>query len=286
MPGETFSKIIDAINRNFDLSQCAEITFEANPGTMNATRLAEFRAAGATRISIGVQSLHDAELEFLGRRHTAHDARQLIDAALASGMRLNADFIYGLPGQDAHAVEQMCHEINTIGLRHCSMYELTIEPGTPFGKMHLSMPDNDEMAQMYMAIADTLTLPRYEVSNYAAPGFECRHNQNVWDGDAYIGIGRGAAGRVLIDGEWYEQTGAHARFEKMSGRDRAIEKIITGLRTARGVRLSPDVSAEINWQWARANTGLIEWDENRMHATPAGLLTLDNLLLQLTSLRK
>ena len=126
-------------------------------------------------LSVGVQSLNDTELEFMGRRHTVHDALGLLDAAGKRGIRVSADFIYGLPGHTADTVIGMCRDINRLGLQHCSMYELTIEPDTPFGKMGLEMPSNNEMADMYTAIGDTLNLTRYEISNYAAPGFECRH---------------------------------------------------------------------------------------------------------------
>ena len=142
-------------------------------------RLDEFIANGANRLSIGVQSLNDDELQFLGRRHNVAKAMRLIDVAKSRNIRVSADFIYGLPRHNAKSVEKLCNEINKIGLTHCSMYELTIEPSTPFGKMNLDMPSNTEMAEMYNVIGETLNLPRYEVSNYAVPGFECRHNQNV-----------------------------------------------------------------------------------------------------------
>lgn len=281
MPTPVFEQIIECIQKNFDIAPDAEITLEANPGTLDKTRLHEFMAAGVNRLSVGVQSLDDAELELLGRTHTARDAINLIDAACRMGLRVSGDFIYGLPGQDAHAVEKICRQINDLGLRHCSMYELTIEPSTPFGRMNLDMPSNDEMADMYSAIGATLNLPRYEVSNYAAPTQHCRHNENIWDGAPYIGIGRGAAGRIFMGDQWFEQMGAGARFEPMSAHDRAIEKIITGMRTMRGVELSPDVVAAVDWDAARANADFVKWDNNRMQATEAGLLTLDNLLIKL-----
>ncbi len=282
MPAGIFYRIMNKIAGCFHIAPDAEITIEANPGTITPRALDDFIAGGLNRLSVGVQSLDDTRLQFLGRRHTAADARALIDAAQDRHIRISADFIYGLPGDTLASVAEMCRGINALGLRHCSMYELTIEPSTPFGKMHLNMPGNDEMAQMYQAIADNLSLPRYEVSNYAAPGQECRHNQNIWDGAPYIGVGRGAAGRVLDDGAWYEQLGAGALFKQMTARDRATEKIITGMRTMRGVKLTPDVVAALDMDWVAAHPTLARICDDRLCATDAGILTLDHMLIELT----
>ncbi len=279
MPTNYFAEIMTRIHNRFNVAPNTEITLESNPGTLDATRLDEFLATGVNRLSIGVQSLNDDELRFLGRRHNVADAMQLIDAAQSRGIRVSADFIYGLPGHTAKTVEQLCRDINKIGLTHCSMYELTIEPTTPFGKMNLKMPSNNEMAEMYNTIGDTLALPRYEVSNYAIPGNECRHNQNVWDGGAYIGIGRGAAGRVFIDGVWYEQLGAKKRFEPMKPNERAVEKIITGLRTTRGLLLAPDIKNALNIEYINQHPELLKIVNDCIRTTNAGMLVLDDILL-------
>ena len=281
MPTANFSEIMERMRDRFNIAPNAEITIESNPGTLDATRLDEFIAAGVNRLSIGVQSLDDDELLFLGRRHTVADALRLIDAAKSRDIRVSADFIYGLPGHNATKVKALCQNINKIGLSHCSMYELTIEPNTPFGKMNLDMPSNAEMADMYNTIDETLNLSRYEVSNYATPGFECRHNQNIWDGDAYIGIGNGAAGRVFLDGVWYEQLGAGARFEPITTQSRAVEKIITGLRTTRGLLLAPDIKNAINMEYLNQNQELLEIADGRIRATKRGMLILDELVLNL-----
>ena len=281
MPTANFSEIMERMRDRFNIAPNAEITIESNPGTLDATRLDEFIAAGVNRLSIGVQSLDDDELLFLGRRHTVADALRLIDAAKSRDIRVSADFIYGLPGHNATKVKALCRNINKIGLSHCSMYELTIEPNTPFGKMNLDMPSNAEMADMYNTIDETLNLSRYEVSNYATPGFECRHNQNIWDGDAYIGIGNGAAGRVFLDGVWYEQLGAGARFEPITTQSRAVEKIITGLRTTRGLLLAPDIKNAINMEYLNQNQELLEIADGRIRATKRGMLILDELVLNL-----
>ena len=278
MPINTFEKIMHTICDNFDLSPECEITLESNPGTLDFDKLKGFISNGVNRLSIGVQSLNDNELEFLGRKHNVRDALNLIDSGINSGIRVSADFIYGLPGQNTDSVKTLCKSINEIGLTHVSLYELTIEKNTPFGKMNLDMPDNDTMADMYMAISDTLNLPRYEVSNYASIGNECRHNQNIWWGGAYIGIGRAAAGRVFINGDWFEEMGNYEKFEKISNETRAIEKIITGMRTIRGVELSDDVVAQLNIDWIDSHKDLVALSDKYLYTKPRGFLILDNII--------
>ena len=280
MPVQTFEKIMSVLNSAFCIQSDCEITLESNPGTIDYNKLVGFINAGVNRLSIGVQSLDDNKLKFLGRRHNVTDAMTLIGFAHKLNLRTSADFIYGLPGETTDTVIQLCKKINSIGLTHCSLYELTIEPNTPFGKMNLDMPSNDEMANMYNAIYETLNLTRYEVSNYSTPGNECRHNANVWDGQPYIGIGRGAAGRILIDEQWYEQRGAGMQFEKISNTDRAIERVITGLRTKRGVYLDTDVQKILNMQYVHAHPELLNITNNeRISATNMGMLVLDEVIL-------
>lgn len=282
MPTGIFAKIITKISQCFHICPDCEITLESNPGTLDAARLDRFIAAGVNRLSVGVQSLDDGELEFLGRRHTAAEALRLINAAQARNIKLSADFIYGLPGHTTETVAKLCRGINQIGLRHCSLYELTIEPATPFGKMNLAMPSNSAMADMYATIGECLHLPRYEVSNYATADSQCRHNANIWDGMPYIGIGRGAAGRIYTDGRWFEQMGDNALFAPISDDARATEKIITGMRTMRGVKITPDVERIIDWGWVGNNPLLIQKHGDRLCATGHGILTLEHMLLQLT----
>ena len=248
---------------------------------MDKIKLSDFVSNGVNRLSVGVQSLKDEELEFLGRIHNASQAKDLLQCAMNIGLRVSADFIYGLPNQTEQTIQDMCMDINKLGLQHVSMYELTIEKNTPFGKMHLEMPDNETMAKMYTTISNTLSLPRYEVSNYAVPGQECRHNQNVWAGDAYIGIGRGGAGRVYMNDIWYEEMGGFEKFEEIDNKTRAEEKILTGMRTVKGVKLDDDVRALIDFDWVYKHKNLVVEKNNYLYATLDGLLVLDNLLLDL-----
>ena len=281
MPVKNFDKIINYLNRHFSIENKAEITLESNPGTIDMDKMKDFQSAGVNRLSVGVQSLDDEKLKYLGRRHSAHDAIQAIKDAQKLNLRVSGDFIYGLPGETAKTIKQICNEINKLGLQHCSLYELTIEDGTPLAKSGPIMPCNDTMAQMYTTIQETLALPRYEVSNYATDGNECRHNQNVWDGGAYIGIGKGAAGRVHIDNTWYEQRGGGVLFEQMTDTDRAVEKIITGLRTMRGVRLTDDVKNAINMDTVKSMQGLVQINNDRLCATDAGILVLDDIVVKI-----
>ncbi len=282
MPTDIFARIMNQVRAKFDVRNDAEITIESNPGTLDKMRLREFVANGVNRLSVGVQSLDDDKLKFLGRCHSAADARTLLDAAMSMGLRVSADFIYGLPGESAADIIKTCQQINDIGLQHASMYELTIEPDTPFGKMNLDMPTNAQMADMYNAIDDALNLPRYEVSNYAAHGNECMHNMNVWDGAPYIGIGRGAAGRVLLDGVWYQQLGAGAEFTPISDTTRGIEMVITGMRMVRGVVVHDMTRSVIDMEWVRKNPELVTCENGRVATTKKGMLILDEILLNLT----
>ena len=218
----------------------------------------------------------------MGRRHDVKTALNFLDTALQYKLRVSADFIYGLPNDTVDDVIKMCNNINALGLTHCSMYELTLEPNTPFGKMNLKMPSNETMADMYNAIDDVLNIPRYEVSNYAAPGNECKHNVSIWDGAPYIGIGHGAAGRIFINNEWFDQMGGGARFEKISNDARAIERVITGLRMVRGIRLDKDIKKIINMEYVHAHPELLhQTSDGRIAVTRAGMLVLDEVLLNM-----
>ena len=281
IPADMFDNIMTAIRKNFNLAPNAEITLESNPGTLNDVQLSNFISSGVNRLSVGVQSLDDKKLKFLGRRHSVYDALKLIEAAICKNIRVSGDFIYGLPNETPDDVICTCNQINTLGMTHCSMYELTIEENTPFGKMNLKMPDNETMAQMYLAIDSALNLPRYEVSNYATPGQECKHNQNVWAGTPYVGIGDGAAGRVLIDNQWYEQRGNNVQFEKISNDTRTIEILITAMRTIRGCELTDAIKNVIDMDWVCQNPELIQMQNNHIVATKSGMLILDDIMLKL-----
>lgn len=282
MPIEIFNKIINKLNQNFDLSNCTEITLESNPGTITHDKLNDFISCGVNRLSIGIQSFDDDELKFLGRRHDAKTARDLLEYAIHTGIRVSADFIYGLPNHNVDNIIDLCKKINDTGLQHASLYELTIEKNTPFGRMNLDMPDNNKMADMYLAIQNQLKLPRYEVSNYATPNNKCQHNQNIWDGDAYIGLGHGAKGRVFMNNCWFEQSGGDITCVPLSNETRAVERLITGLRTVRGAKIDETIKNVIDIDFINSHNDLIQIKDNRICATNKGILILDDLLVDIT----
>lgn len=278
IPQKYMEQILNTIRQNFLIENNAEITLEANPATIDENKLRDFQDMGINRLSVGMQRLNDKELQFLGRAHDTRDAIELINTAQDLNLRVSADFIYGIPGDTEKTVANMCHQINNLGLTHCSLYELTIEENTPFGKMNLNMPSNDEMAIMYQTISSNLELPRYEVSNYATPENQCVHNSNIWNGEPYIGIGQGAAGRILIDGVWYEEKGNAEIFNPLTEKERATEKILTGLRTIRGCQLTQDVKNVIDIDWVKNHPQYIQISDDTICATNDGMLILDNII--------
>ena len=281
MPVWAFEKIISKIHQCFNVATNAEITIEANPGTIDEAKMRDFQSNGVNRISIGVQSLTDEKLKYLGRLHSVEEALKTLQTAQKLNLRVSGDFIYGLPNETVTDVIETCKEINKLGLLHCSMYELTIEPSTPIGRENPQIPTNEEMADMYTAIGDTLKLPRYEVSNYAMAGQECLHNVNIWDGAPYIGLGRGAAGRVYHNGVWYEQMGANEKFDALDDKTRATEKVIMGLRTIRGVELTDNAKDVINMDTVKNMPEFIQTKNNRMFVTNSGMLILDDILVKI-----
>jgi oxygen-independent coproporphyrinogen-3 oxidase len=188
---------------------------------------------------------------------------------------MSCDFIYGLPGQTVEDVQKMCRDILSLDIQHASLYELSVEAGTPFAAQGVQAVANETCAEMYNAISEKF-LPRYEISNYAAPGQECRHNQNIWAGKAYIGIGPSAAGRVFVDGKWFETM--DGEILHISDKTRAVEKIITGLRTARGADLTPDVREIIDWEFVENNMKYFRADAGALCIADEYLIFLDSLL--------
>ena len=281
MPIKIFEQIMNCINENFNIDKNCEITLESNPGTLDENKLKNFIQNGVNRLSVGIQSLDDNELKFLGRKHNVQQSLNLLSAAQNLRLRVSADFIYGLPNHNVKSIINLCEQINKLNLSHVSMYELTIEKNTPFGRQNLQVPNNETMAQMYMAIPEYLSLSRYEVSNYARQGEECRHNLNIWGGDAYIGIGRGGAGRPYINGQWYDEMGNYERFELLDDKTRTIEKIITGMRTIRGVSLDDKTVNLIDMNWVEKHNDLVVLSDKYLHATPRGMLVLDSITLEI-----
>jgi oxygen-independent coproporphyrinogen-3 oxidase len=205
MAPATTAAILDAIARRWTVAPDAEITLEANPSSVEAGRFAGFKAAGVNRVSLGVQSLRDAELQKLGRIHSAAEAKAAIAIARRTFARMSFDLIYARPRQTLDQWREELGEALSLAADHLSLYQLTIEPATPFAALHkagkLVVPD-DETARDLYALTEDMTahhgLPAYEVSNYARPGEESRHNQLYWRYGTYAGIGPGAHGRLPV----------------------------------------------------------------------------------------
>jgi oxygen-independent coproporphyrinogen III oxidase len=196
----SIGRILDAAHRLFGLEADAEITLEANPGTVDGAKLAGMRAAGVNRISFGAQSFNPAILKFLGRIHSADETREAAREAHRAGFeRLNLDLIFAVPGQTVADVRKDIKEVAALGPDHISAYNLTFEEGTAFftemKRGRITPLPNDDQAMMFEVVREELPrrgYPMYEISNYAAKGHEARHNLTYWRGGSYLGIGAGA----------------------------------------------------------------------------------------------
>ena len=203
MDAEIVAVLLTDAKRYFEPAADIEITLEANPTSIEAERLREFRAAGVNRVSVGIQSLRDAALRFLGRQHSAAEATRALALARSLFPRVSFDLIYARPSQDLATWRCEVREALAITSDHLSLYQLTIEPATPFETLHrrgrLILPEDDVSAALYEATEDECAragLLPYEISNYARPGQESRHNLTYWRYRDYAGIGPGAHGRI------------------------------------------------------------------------------------------
>jgi oxygen-independent coproporphyrinogen-3 oxidase len=279
MRPETTAAILDRIAARWAVDPDAEITLEANPNSVEAARFRGFRDAGINRVSIGVQSLRDDQLRKLGRIHNAAEARAAIDIARGTFARFSFDLIYARPGQTVAEWRGELAEALAIAGDHLSLYQLTIEPDTPFAALHaagkLVVPDEDAARELYEVTGDLMAsqgFSAYEVSNYARPGAESRHNLLYWRYGEYAGIGPGAHGRIIVDGRrratvaernpeaWaarVETTGSGAvESITLTRAEQADEMLLMGLRLREGidvdelqslggVRLDPEVIGDL-----------------------------------------
>ncbi len=214
-------RVIEGVRDRFEVAEDLEVTVECNPTSIDGERAARLADAGVNRLSIGVQSLRDSELRFLGRLHDAAGALRAVREAVASPVeRVSADLIFGVPEQTPEAAAAQATALAELGLRHLSCYQLTIEPGTRFGELarrgRLPRAEDAVVAEAFSAIEEALAsrgLLHYEISNYATAGQEARHNLGYWRGEEYLGLGCAAYGFVRTERGERGATGVRWRNE-------------------------------------------------------------------------
>ncbi|MBK5929855.1 YggW family oxidoreductase [Halochromatium salexigens] len=198
--GAAMRRLLDGVRSRFVVAEDAEVTLEANPGTVDAAHFAGYAEAGVNRLSIGVQSMSDRSLERLGRIHASADAERAVAAARAAGIsNLNLDLMFALPGQDLAAAREDVQRLLALAPTHLSYYELTLEPNTAFHQQPPALPDPDLADAIQQQGFEQLAaagFERYEISAFARPGHRCRHNLNYWRFGDYLGIGAGAHGKL------------------------------------------------------------------------------------------
>ena len=258
MQPQTVGRILDAIGQHWRVAADVEVTLEANPTSVEATRFRGYRAAGVNRVSLGVQALDDASLKMLGRLHTAREALDAVAIARSAFDRYSFDLIYARPDQTPEMWAGELQHAIAEAAEHLSLYQLTIEEGTPFFGLHaagkIKTPDEAVARALYdvtQEICSKHGLPAYEISNHARPGAECRHNLVYWRGDEYAGIGPGAHGRLDSGGlrhavatekrpeGWLmrvEATGhGVVTDDVLNSEERADEYLLMGLRLNEGI---------------------------------------------------
>ena len=314
MPPETAATVIERAATRWTLAEDAEITLESNPTSTEAARLENFRAAGINRVSLGVQALDDDALRFLGRGHDSVEARQAVALAQRIMPRSSFDLIYARPGQTVEAWRGELTEALSFAGNHLSLYQLTIEKGTPFWREEregvFALPDDDTGRALYDLTQETMEaagFAAYEVSNHARGGDASRHNLAYWRYDDYVGIGPGAHGRIPLAEGGRQATRQHAGPESwlnavaraghgtaetraLEPEEQAREMLMMGLRLAEGVSeahlrqrtgCDPDRVIDRAGLARLVEAGYLERREGRLRATAAGRPLLNSLLAEL-----
>jgi oxygen-independent coproporphyrinogen-3 oxidase len=303
--GKAIAALLGGIRDRIATASDIEITLEANPGAAEAARFAEFRAAGVNRLSVGVQSLREAQLRALGRVHGPAEAVAAVTAAQRAGFEnVNVDLMYGLPGDDPAGAVADLEQALALEPTHLSWYQLTLEPNTHFERHPPELPDDDSIAAIEAAGRELLAnrgFERYEVSAYARPGFRCRHNLNYWEFGDYLGLGAGAHGKLMVAAGAIERraktrnprtylslagTAAAVTVERVDSPDALVtEFMMNALRLVDGVdagllmertgqpldRLSDNLREIRSRAWIADVPG-------RLQATPEGMQSLNRVL--------
>ncbi|MBY0382723.1 MAG: radical SAM family heme chaperone HemW [Xanthobacteraceae bacterium] len=312
MQPQTVGAILDAIGKHWTVAPDVEVSLEANPTSVEATRFRGYRTAGVNRVSLGVQALDDVSLKSLGRLHTAREALDAVAIARSAFERYSFDLIYARPDQTAQAWTDELKLAISEAAEHLSLYQLTIEMDTPFWGLHragkLKTPDENLARELYDVTQDICAahgLPSYEISNHARPGAECRHNLVYWRGQEYAGIGPGAHGRLDISGvrhatatdkrpeAWLmrvESAGQGVSADEvLNPEQRADEFLLMGLRLAEGI--DPKTYAALAGRpldphriAALKNDGAIVIDsDGRLRVTQDGFPLLDAVVADLAA---
>ena len=312
MKPETVDAILNGIARHWHVPAGIEITMEANPSSVEAERFRGYRAAGVNRVSLGVQALNDRDLKFLGRLHDVADALKAVKLAREIFPRMSFDLIYARPGQTGEEWTRELKEAISYAVDHLSLYQLTIEEGTPFFGLHkagkIVIPDQDRAAELY-EITQSFTaeagMPAYEVSNHARPGAESRHNLTYWRYGDYVGLGPGAHGRLTSNGrkyatathrtpeEWLKLVGEHGHGmvdrDALEPDEQADEMLLMGLRLREGLDLArwstlSGREIDIDRESFLIDHGFIErLGNSRLRCTPQGMLILDAVVADLAA---
>ena len=309
MSGRAAGTVLETIARLWPQARDVEITLESNPASADAARFRDYANAGVNRLSLGVQALNDADLKALGRLHNADEAKAALRLAMNIFGRVSLDLIYARPDQTVAQWREELREALAYGTEHLSLYQLTIEPATPFAALYrsgaLKIPDEDAAVALYEAtqeLTDAAGVPAYEVSNHARTGAQSRHNLLYWRYGAYAGVGPGAHGRLDIKGErfatsterlperWREKVeregNGYVEMQVVQPRDAAREHLLMNLRLSEGIDLG---AYEKRWNVALdgeridalAREGLLARKENSIAATPRGRLVLNGVIAAL-----
>ena len=308
MEAETINKIMEKISTLWGIEKGIEITLEANPKTITMEKLRDLKSAGINRMSLGIQSLNDNTLKFLGRIHSSTDALQSLNDIRKFFDNVSADFIYAYPNQTLKEWKAELQKIKDLNLPHLSLYELIVEENTKLASMikrgDFAPIDENIAVDMFNFTNDFLSdsTPQYEISNYAKPSFESKHNINYWQGGDYIGIGPAAASRIKTDSfiinenpptitEWKDLIIKGNPFQTfLSQKERAEELIIMGLRQTKGLdfKTFESVIGDSFWHFVNKNIvedfqkqNLLTFDDNKIKVSRAGQLLLDTIIFEI-----